>query len=719
MFQPARGLPQSLAPGLTKPLLKFRAAEAESPAVMLALAVMAGCALYFSRSFQPDAGLWIGAVIVLAGTVCLVLLMTRFGQAGRPNNLLLALVVLAGIGLGLWRSDMRSQAFEEAPVIASGQRAIGFQGWLESVDRNAQGRSRLLIAIPASDGHPAYRVRVLGNAGDQGPGDWISVRAVVEPPRQAVMPGGYDGAFQAYFQRLAATGYAVETARAGPVLVSDDPLLAARQGLARFRASLADHIRHRLPGRSGGVAAALLSGDRSGIDRADVEALRAAGLGHLLAISGLHMALLAGGLFFAIRAGLAGFTRWSRAHDPARPAALLALIAALAYLLLSGAAIPTQRAFIMTAAMLGAVILRRRALSFHTLAMAVLLVLMLRPEAILSPGFQMSFAAVTALMATAQAWQARRQPRTRFSDRGVVRDFLGGLATTSLVAGLATGGFAAFHFHRMASFGLAGNLMVMPVFSLLVMPAGILGLCLMPFGLDAVPLWIMGWGIDRVLDVSHWVASWPGALQPLAGAPGWVLAVYTAGFLVLLLTTRRNRLVGLCLMGMAGLAWAQHAPADIFITGQGVVVTRDTPSGDWQVSDARRDRFAVRVFLESVAETERPGRAVQACDQQGCRLDAGDGALRIVHLDRPEQWREDCRRADLLILHVSLPDHVQRQCGAMIADLTRPDAWSPALIWLGEAGIQRLRQVQTAGSLRPWQDRPRLRLPRIRPAQTE
>ena len=710
MFLTASRPSRPSADGLTKPLLKFRAADAESPAVILAMAVMSGSALYFSIPASEALLPWMGVVL---GVLLLIHFLIGFRAPGQRSWLKpmgVALLVMAGLSAGLLRSDVRSRAFENAPVIDTGDSAITVTGWLEAVDRSGRGRSRLLIVVPATSEASGFRVRILGDAGGVRPGDAVRVRAVLQPPREAVIPGGYDLAFHSYFRRMAGTGYAIAPAERGPELDGRDPVRWARRHLARLRDHMAQRIRSHLPGRSGGMAAALLTGDRSGMEPADMEALRTAGLGHLLAISGLHMALLAGGLFFGIRAVLAAWIPWARGHDPARPAAWIALAAAIVYLLLSGAAIPTQRAFIMTAAMLGALLVRRRALSFHTLALALILVLMLTPEAVVGPGFQMSFAAVTALMAVAQFWIANRPPPAPMDRSGGVRQFFSGMATTSLVAGLATGGFAAFHFHRMASFGLAGNLLVMPVFTLLVMPAGIVALCLMPLGLEAPALWVMGWGLERVLDLAHWVTSWPGSLQPLRGAPGWVLLVYTAGFVGLLLLRGVWRLAGLAAVIASLLAWGVQQPPDLFISRTGVVMARSPETGHWLVSDRRRDRFAVQVFMESQGLTGRPDLALLTCDPWGCRQPM-DGADRVlIHMHSAQDWQTDCSRANLIIAHVDLPAHLIRQCAAAILSLDQLQRQGSALVWFGDEGRIRLRHARPEDDRRPWHARPVLRL---------
>lgn len=498
----------------------------------------------------------------------------------RPVAILLAILLTGAVLAGL-RTGMRIRHAAAIPALDTQGEAVRIEGWLAAIDTSASGRSRLLVRVPPDGDRPGYRIRVLAAPGPVQPGDAVSVRAVLEPPRMAIVPGGYDFAFHAFFSGIAATGYAIAPAERGPELGGE----WVQRRIAALRWTMAERIAARISGRSGALAAALLTGDRSRLDAADVEALRAAGLGHMLAISGMHMGLFAGGVFFAVRLAAAGFGRWSRGHDPAVPAALAALLAGAIYLVLSGHAIPTQRAYIMTASALGAVIARRRVLSFHTLAIAMTAVLLVTPEAVVTPGFQMSFAAVAALIAAAQAWQVRRPPPSPLDPARGIRQFFGGLGMTSLVAGLATSGFAAFHFHRVAAWGLAGNLLVMPVFTLVVMPAGVLALFLMPLGLDALPLAVMGAGLDLVLSLAHTVAGWPGAERAIPSAPGWVLPLYATGFAAACTLRRRARWGGAGVILMAFAAWALADRPDLFVTRDGVVVVREGEGGGWAVSD--------------------------------------------------------------------------------------------------------------------------------------
>ena len=696
MLRPDASLPHRAASGLKNWLFPAGDLAFSSWAIPLAAGLVSGAAAYFSLTVNPGPLIWfMPAIFLVAGLVFGA--MRRTAAAG-----MILLLFATGLLLGIMRSEVRTRTHAQIPAIDTRGDAVPVTGWLESIGTAQNGRARLLIRVPATSATPAYRIRVTGQPGAVRPGDAMEIDAILAPPREAAVPGAYDFSFHAFFDEIAATGYAITTARPGPAVNQD----GASRRLARLRWMLAQRIASQLPPRTGALAAALLTGDRSRIDPADAEALRTAGLGHLLAISGMHMALFAGGVFFVVRLAMAAWTPWARGHDPAIPAAVAGLVAAAIYLALSGAAIPTQRAFIMTVSALGAVLLRRRVLSLHTLAVAMIIVVGLAPEAVVSAGFQMSFAAVGALIAMARAWQSDRALTGPFDPAGSVRRFLGGLSMTSFVAGLATSGFAAFHFHRLASWGLIGNLLVMPVFTLVVMPAGALALFLMPVGLDGLALTVMGWGLQLVLTLAHTVSSWPHASGAVTSAPGWVLAAYAAGFALVMAGRRGVRIAGGAAIALALAGWASIPRPDLFVSSGGVVVTRSA-AGDWGSSQPRRNRFAGRVFLEGEAApaSDRQMPALDmACDELGCSAVLPDGG-RFAVLNEFDALDEDCMSARLIVTRAEVPAHRIRQCRADVLDRARLERQGGALVWAGDGAALRIRHVLPHGPLRPWHRR--------------
>ena len=179
------------------------------------------------------------------------------------------------------------------------------------------------------------------------------------------------------------------------------------------------------------------------------------GLAHVLSISGYHMAVVAGLMFFAFRAAFALMPAFSSRHPIKKWAALAALAAAAFYLLLSGAEVATQRSFIMIGIVLIGVMADRPTLTFRTLTVAAFGVLLLAPEAIVHPSFQMSFAATLALVA---GYQQGLPWMSKGGDTPLAAKIalwggreIAGLLLVSLLAGTATIPYIAYHFHRISS----------------------------------------------------------------------------------------------------------------------------------------------------------------------------------------------------------------------------------------------------------------------------
>lgn len=665
------------------------------------VALGAGSAAYFALPAEPPHG----APAVLCALAAALVVCSLFLRAF-PRifySCVLVALMLAGAGMAQHRANSLAP-----PAIEISDRARTVDAWIERVERSG-ARERLVLRVISLEGasQAPKRVRVRADLGEFEPGDLVRVRAVLDRPAGPAAPGGYDPARAAWFDGLAFTGFAI--ARPERLVLEEAPDRFER-GFTKWRWHLAGHIREVAGPHTGGIAAALLTGDRSGVGAEDAEALRLSGLGHILAISGLHMALLAGAVYFAARFAFAAIEPYARAHDPRKPAALVALLAAAGYLVLSGASVSTQRAFVMTAVVLVGVLLDRRAFSIRSLALAALAVLLLAPESVIEVGFQMSFAAVAALIASFDLWQRWRGPviteRTWFTR---ARGAFYGLAATSLIAGSATGAFAAFHFQRLAAYGFFANLLAMPVFTFWVMPAGVAALAVMPFGFDAPLLRAMDWGLRIVLEIAHRTADADGSEMRVNAAPGLAIALFGLGFALATIGRGLARLygLGLCMAGFA--AWSLASPPSMLVTDSGSVVARFAPAvaepaaqGGWSVSDRRRGRFDTRVFLQRVGESDSaPGRAQLACDTLGCTGRTLDGLL-IAFTASGQALEEDCERADIIVFDGVVSPYQQRNCAALVLDAPERERLGSAEFWVRDGEVMRLRGANTERGERPW-----------------
>jgi competence protein ComEC len=427
--------------------------------------------------------------------------------------------------------------------------------------------------------------------------------------------------------------------------------------VSRFRRSVSDRILAAMSPRAGPIAAAFLTGERGLISEEDNEAMRDSSLAHLLSISGLHMALAGFGFFAALRLLLALTSTLSLNYPVKKWAAAGALVASAFYLLLSGASLPTQRSFVMIAVALIAIIFDRSALSMRTVAIAAAVVLVLTPEAWMDPSFQMSFAAVAALIAAYEWWATRRiadvEPPGIF--RRAAR-MVAAAAATSLIAGLATAPFAAYHFNRFSDYGVPANVMVMPLVSFAIMPAGVLALLLMPFGLEAIPLAVMGEGIEAMLAVAHWVSSWPGATQAVGAMRIESLALITAGGLWMAVWQASWRLLGIGLVAAGMATAALTTQPDVLIAADGDNVAIRGSDGQLHLLSSRRGRFDAEIWLRRDGD-QREFADIRAdhpmgfvCDATGCRAHVGgDPARSVLALWSIEALAEDCATTPIVI----------------------------------------------------------------------
>ena len=491
-----------------------------------------GIVAYFSADREP--AWWAATALVVTGV--LIAFLTRHRPIGFPVALGLA-AATAGFATAVLQTERIAHPILQAPV-ASAQ-VSGFVEVREERERS----DRIVVRVRGFEGSHDQsvpeRVRVAVRKGNApAVGSFVEFKAHLSPPLQPLRPGGYDFARDMYFQRIGASGYALGAIRTKNPPVARGFWLRYATIIDDVREAIDKRIRAVMSGDDGSIASALITGKRDAISTPVNDAMYVSSLAHVLSISGYHMAVVAGIVFFFIRAGLALFPSLANRHPIKKWAALGALVAAGFYLLLSGAEVATQRSFIMIAIVLIGVMLDRPTLTFRTLAVAAIGVLLLAPQAVIHPSFQMSFAATLALVAAYQHGLPLRGDTD--SSLGMRVALWGarevaGLLLASLVAGLATTPYAAFHFHRLAPYGALANLLAMPVVSALVMPMGILGVIAMPFGFDAVFWRLMGAGIDWMNWVALWVTSLPGAVGRIHAFGTGPLLVGTAGILLVCL----------------------------------------------------------------------------------------------------------------------------------------------------------------------------------------
>jgi competence protein ComEC len=533
-----------------------------------------GCGLYFALLREPQAWVAWGLLPVVA----LLLAATRWSVwRATTMALVLAAAFLAGFAIAKLRADG-----VKAPVVAAdaGGRAEWVEAWVVDVASPGAGGERLLLAPVRVGEWPAaatpIRARVTLRPGTPlpAPGQAVRLLALMNPPPQPASPGSYDFARDSFFQSVGAVGLALEPPR--PVVAEAPPpwrlALAMRVNATRW--ALTKKIVQMLGPETGGLAAAMTTGHEAFIPQAEVDNLRAAGLAHIISISGVHMAIVGGFTFFLARLLIACWPWLALRVNGKKAAAIAGLVAVNGYLVLSGWPPPAQRSAITASIAFLAILVDRQAISLHALALAAMAVMLLQPEAVTQPGFQMSFAATAALVALAEIWP---RPVKEIATPWWIRLpqtagtwFLASLAI-SFVAGLATGPFAIQHFNRVSSWGLFANLAAEPIASFLMMPGLALGAVLTPLGLGEAPLKVAGFAIGLVNQVATWAAQAPHAQVVVASRPDWTLPLSFFGLLFVCLWRGRLRWAGLPL-ALAIVLVPAPRPPDIWVSADGAAV---------------------------------------------------------------------------------------------------------------------------------------------------
>ncbi|MBU1347423.1 MAG: ComEC family competence protein [Alphaproteobacteria bacterium] len=662
----------------------------------------AGAAIYFGLRTEPP--LWPPA---LAALVCTIgWLATRRMGAGRAVSL--PMMLIACLALGFAGAKLRTDRVA-APIAPALAEPTVVEGWVVDVDSPGTRGHRVVIAPVrirglAPEATP-IRLRATVRGDPPPPGSPIRLFAILNPPPPPASPGAYDFGRNAYFQALGGTAFGLGETR--PARLADPPWrlrLAMAVNGARF--ALAQRIVDRLGERTGGVAAAMTTGHETWIARDDLDAMRDSGLAHILSISGLHMAIVGGFAFFLVRLVVAAWPWLALRASGKKVAAVAGLIAVWSYLVLSGAPAPAQRAAITASVAFAAILLDRQAVTMHALAVAAMVVLVLQPEAIVTPGFQMSFAATAALVALSEAWPRRTRELSvpmAIALFQSARHWLIVAITASLVAGSATGPFAVQHFNRAAMYGLLANLATSPVADFLMMPALALGALLEPIGLGGPFLWVAGKGVDLMLGIGHWTASLPGAVRTIASAPDYVLPISFLGVLFICLWQGRLRWLGLP-FACAVFLWPRAPTPTVWIGDGG------TNAAFSDVGGAVVVRPGVREFAADLWSRRRGLTLIPrpedgwTCQRSSCNPDPDPGEIALWWGKAPpstEKLAALCASAPLVSIRAVVPVLPPACEGRLVLDGLdyRRGGWVE--LWRTEGGWRAVWAADVRGD-RPW-----------------
>ena len=662
--------------------------------------------LWFTVAFGAGIAGWLWMpgprqwMAFITATLGLAAIAVTFGPSRRGRVLLFGgLAMAAGCALIWWRSEWVAAPQLERPAVVS------FEAEVERVEpRAAKGDLRLTLRPRGGELPPVIRVSLPEAEAPKGleEGASIRLRARLQPPPPMALPGSHDFARDAWFAGIGGVGRAL-----GKTEVIEP---SAGGGLDAFRNRLGVHIGEQLPGRNGGIANALATGDQSSVSEEDAEAMRRSGLAHLLSVSGLHIAAVIGAAMFLSLRLLALSRRLALRFNLVLVAAAVGALAGVAYTVLTGMQVPTVRACIAAVLVLAGTALGRDALSLRLVAVAALIILLFRPEALAGASFQMSFAAVTVIIAL-HHWAPVRQwlgPREENLPLRLLRGLFG-LLLTGLAVEFALMPFALFHFHKAGLYGVFANLIAIPLTTFVIMPLEAGALILDAVGLGG-PLWAAtGWAIDAMLDLAHAVGNAKGAVAMVPSMPAWSFGLMVLGGLWHCLWTSRARLWGF-LPFIAGALGAALAPVpSILITGDGQHLALVSVEGVPVLLRSRSGDFVRDLMSEASAFDGDPAnledQRFARCSRDACMADITDGsrAWRLLAIRSKHQidWSDlipACADADIVVADRRLP----RGCTPRWLKLDRPmlERTGGIAIYLGEEP-----RVETVGERlgnHPW-----------------
>jgi competence protein ComEC len=694
---------------ITAWLEAWQTAERGRFALWLPVFLGVGVLAYFSLRAEPP--MWLGATVAVPAVTGAFLVRFR----PLPNAILLS---LAAASIGFATAQFATAVAD--PLDSLPTHAAVLHGTVRGVEAVPTGRRLTLDAVQvegaAAPLHRRLRVRLrTDDPSAVTSGDTVSVRTLVRAAAPPAYPGAWDMQRDAYFSGLAGTGYAL-----GPVMLDGHAPMSPMLWMLRLRETINQRIDAVLSGGSAALAQALLSGVMSGVPPDDMTAFRDSGLAHLLSVSGLHIAIVIGIGVGIVRVSLAACPYVALRWPCKRIAVLAGLGCGAFYMVLTGSQVPMVRSFVMAGFVAFAMLVGRRAFSMRSLAVAAVLLLLVDPSSLIGASLQMSFAAVMALLAGGEAFGGRLVGLShRHGWRGKCAAYVLGLVLTSLLAGTATLPFAAYHFGRLQFYYALSNLVAVPLTGVVVMPAGMLGLALMPIGLERPALIAMGWGIEGVLWIAHAVAALPGATWLMPHMPIWGLGVIAFGMTWLALWRSRLRLAGIAALLIGLTSPALVRPPDLLVSAEARLIAIRTPDGVFLQQVSGASKFTREAWLHYWAQeafSRIPNEGIAAdgtivCGKEACLLRPSVSA-RPALLVRGATHPDGCADASVIVSAEPARGLCPRPWPALVDRFT---VWryGATAIWL-EGRHARIVTDRAYRGDRPWI--PPMPTPRAHPA---
>lgn len=678
------------------------AAQKDQQFLWSPIAISLGIGVYFCLPTEPD--LWVGVGALLVSFA----VFWGLRRLAWPGVFGMAVILIA---LGFFAAQVRTVSVT-APVLARSLKPVMVSGVVQEIEPLEAGQgSRVTLTnieiedLPPEESPRAVRLKLRRDEGVL-VGQRVQGLAEINPPSGPVMPGGFDFRRHLFFMGIGGVGFFYQTPE----------ILAPPQGLWRgwieaLRQKIGARIEGALEARPAAVTLALMIGHQKALSEDDMAAIRASGLAHMLSISGLHITLLAGVVFFVVRLGMAGVESFALRHPIKKYAAAIAIGAAVFYMLVAGSTPPTVRSVLMTGLIFLAVIVDRSPFSLRLVAFAAVVILLFRPESLLSVSFQMSFAAVAGLIAfyegTRRFWSAWAAHASVWKRMAM---YACGVFVTTIIATAATALFSVYHFQNFAFVGVVANVLAVPLLSFFIMPFIVLAFFVMPLGLEVYPLRAVGWGAEGILAIAHACAALPFASLPVAGFSFWSFVAFVMAGLWVIMWKGPGKVAALMFIavGLVGLVMDTR-PA--ILVSEAHKVIGFIGDGELWVSTQRTDSFSRENWERSLGL--RPGDAAVLpregavegwgrCAPEGCRFERAGRKIALIY--DPYIAAVECTWADVII---ALEPLYAQHCASHIV-VDKFTTWREGAVGIYLHPLRAVSAAEVIGH-RPWAGPKRMR----------
>ena len=546
------------------------------------------------------------------------------------------IVCLCSIAVGLLAIQLRIKTIE-SPIIPFDNQFVYANGRIDNITPLEHGH-RILLSnlyikkLPKSKTPYKIRLTVKTEIDKVKIGDIVKFSAILSKPMKAYLPGSYDFAQDAYFKQIGAVGYSTSAFK---VIASNKKTLKSR--LNNLRKNIQTRVNNVIGSYDGSIATALMLNEYNNIDKQVLKDLRASGLAHILSVSGMHLSLVAAIFFFFSRFLLNCFESIALRVHCKKIAAFISLLGSLAYLLISGMEVAAIRSFLMVSMIITAIIIDRTSNPMRAIAFAASIILIFAPENIIHPSFQMSFAAVLALIACFEIFSRIKFDFASFNYLQKCLFYLLSVSLASLIAGLATMPFGLYHFGQSSNYNILANLLAVPITTFWLMPCVVLTFLFYPLHLEFLSLYAMKFGIKLMLHISHYIASLPYSVSSFIKITNYNLLVITFGMLWFCIWNSRLRLAGIIIILLGIISQSFVKRADIFIDWQSKTIAIIDDKNNLVFLSKALPKFKKQLLMNQLGVTkiENLTNKIITCHQQTCSFNKNNHQV-LIDLKLPK-----------------------------------------------------------------------------------